>query len=97
MGNNVADSEQCESTISFIKEMCGENVSSVYSTHCISKVILYLRSDDDDHISEESRWTDLNLPECTSYKYRLQKMKKDISQSSLMSYIPCLFPKYEGD
>jgi hypothetical protein len=49
MGNNVvADPEQCESTIPLIKEMSGENVSSVYCTHCSS-----IRSDDDDHISEE--------------------------------------------
>lgn len=58
MGNNVADAEQCGSTISFIKEMSGEIVSSAYCAHCVSKVILYLRSDDDNHISEESRWTD---------------------------------------
>jgi hypothetical protein len=53
MGNNVvANPEQCESTISLIKEMFRKNVSLIYSTHCINKAILYLRSDVD-HISEE--------------------------------------------
>jgi hypothetical protein len=54
LGSNVvADPEQCESTISLIKEMSEESVSSVYSTCCISKVILYLKSDDDDHVREK--------------------------------------------